>query len=140
MKKLLAIAFIAALALSACGDKSDNGEDPGATAACPDPTPDVQVDGVPEGFPAPDDTHYTGGGEAGPSFIAEGYYDGPLQDSFEAYHAAFEDAGYDITKDEIEEHDAEVFFSGQGTTGQVNMYYDFDCESRTQLRITIRPE
>lgn len=143
MKKLLSLLFVLALVLAACssdGSSETGGEEGegGALAACGEAPAEADVSGIPDGFPTPDGTTYTGGEEAGPSFIAEGYIDGDLQEAFDAYHSAFEDAGYDVTKDEKEDRDAEVFFAGEGTTGQVNMFAD--CEGRTKLRITIRPD
>ncbi|MEA2434986.1 MAG: hypothetical protein QOG54_2443 [Actinomycetota bacterium] len=140
MKRFLALLFVLGLVMTACG--SDDPGDGGDTSAesCDDPSPAAELADVPEGFPQPDGTTYTGGDQAGPSFIAQGYFDGNLQTAFDDYHAAFEDAGYDITKDEIEEHDAEVFFAGEGTTGQVNLYADLDCSTNTKLRVTIRPD
>lgn len=142
MKRLLVLLVVAGFLAGACAAGDDGTEDEGGAtsglAACDDAPPEEDVPGLPDAFPKPEGTIYTGGGEAGPSFIGEGYFDGSLPDAFTAYRAAFEDGGYDITKDEQEEHDAEVFFAGDDTTGQVNMFAE--CEGRTKLRITIRPE
>ena len=138
MKKVLALMLVAGLVFAACssdGDSEEEGEG-GALPACGDAPAEATID-IASDFPMPDGVTYTGGGEAGPSFIAEGYFDGDLPDAFEAYESAFTDAGYDITKDEQEDRDAEVFFENDSSSGQVNMFAE--CEGRTKLRITIRP-
>jgi hypothetical protein len=141
VKKLFLVALVGALFFVACG-KDDEGNQGGESSsglpACGASPPEVDVAGVPSSFPKPDGAVYTDGGEAGPSFIAEGYFDGDLAAAFEAYSSAFADSTYDVTKDEKEERDAEVFFAGEGTTGQVNMFAD--CADQTKLRITIRPD
>ena len=144
MKKLVALFLLSRSMFAACAsgegtEDGEEGEEAAAVAACTDELPaDTTVEGTPEDFPKPDGTIFTAGSEAGPSFVLEGYYDGDITDSFEAWEAEFEESGYDITKDEQEERDAEVFFAGKGTTGQVNMF--FECDGRTKLRITIRPD
>ena len=143
MKRLLVLVVAMALVFAACSsDSGEGGEeegDEGTLVACESDMPeDTPVDGVPESFPKPEGVVYTGGEEAGPSFIAEGVFDGDLPDAFEAYKSGFEDSGYDVTKEEQEDRDAEVFFAGEGTTGQVNLFAD--CETQTKLRITIRPD
>lgn len=137
---LLLVACLVSLAFVACGsDEGGEEDEEGTLTECTDEAPAESVpEGLPADFPAPDETVYTGGAEAGPSFVAEAYFEGGLPEAFEAYEQSFEDAGYDITKDEQEERDAEVFFAGNGTTGQVNMFAE--CEGRTKLRITIRPD
>lgn len=139
MKKLIALMLVAGLVFAACSSDKEGGEEgeEGPLAACGEAPAEATVDGIPSDFPQPDGVTYTGGEEAGPSFIAEGYYDGDLPDAFDAYETAFEDAGYDVTKDEQEDRDAEVFFESDASSGQVNMF--LECEGRTKLRITIRP-
>jgi hypothetical protein len=94
---------------------------------------------LPAGFPKPDGVTYTAEREAGPSTVVEGYYDGEIDDAFESYKDAFEDAdGFDVTRDEQEEFDAEVNFEGGGTDGQVKLVQE--CEGRTSVTVTARPQ
>lgn len=93
---------------------------------------------LPDGFPTPEGVVYTSERDAGPSHIVEGYRDGQLEDAFDAYKDAFGTAGYDVTKDEREEDDAEVNFEGGASTGQVKLLQS--CEDRTSVAITVRPE
>jgi hypothetical protein len=92
---------------------------------------------VPRDFPKPERALYVESRPAGPSVIVDGFYDGELGESFDAWRAAFEDADWTITKDERETVDAEVFFARGEINGQVNMFAE--CEGRTRLTITIRP-
>ena len=140
MKRFLVLLLVAGLFVAACSsDNAEEGQEEGVDlGACSKAPAEGDVSGIPEAFPQPDGTTYTGGDKVGPSFVAEGYFDGDLPEAFDSYEQAFEDAGYDVTKDEQEERDAEVFFAGEGTTGQVNMFAE--CEGRTKLRITIRPD
>lgn len=141
-KRLLAVLVIGMLVFAACG--GDDGESEGeeseaARAECTSDVPDsADIPGLPENFPVPGEAVLTNSSEAGPSMIIDGYFQADIEDAFPEYEEAFEEAGYEITKDEQEENDAEVFFAGDGTTGQVNMFAE--CEGRTKLRITIRPD
>ena len=136
LKRMLALMIVGMLVFAACGD--DGGDEASGLPACESDIPsEGDASLIPEGFPKPDNTTYVGAEEAGPSVIVDGYYDGDLSESFEAWETAFEDADWDITKDEQEEKDAEVFFASGATNGQVNMFAE--CEGRTKLRITIRP-
>jgi hypothetical protein len=93
---------------------------------------------LPAKFPTPDKVTYTGQKKTGPSTMVDGYRDGELGEAFDDYKTAFGSAGYDVTKDEKEEDDAEVNFAGGGSTGQVKMIQS--CKDRTNLSITIRPQ
>lgn len=142
-KKLLAILVMAMLVFAACG--GDDGEGKGEEVAagdrgeCSGEVPGAaDIPDLPENFPIPGEAVLTASSEAGPSQIIEGYFEADIENAFPEYKEAFESAGYDITKDEQEEDDAEIFFAGDGTTGQVNMFAE--CDGRTKLRITIRPD
>lgn len=143
MKKALALLLVAMFVFVACGDNGGESEEEGSSAARAECTEDIppaaDVPDLPTNFPVPGEVVLTGVSEAGPSQIVEGYFQADLEEAFPEYKEAFESAeGYDVTKDEQEENDAEVFFAGEGTTGQVNMFAE--CDGRTKLRITIRPE
>jgi hypothetical protein len=83
--------------------------------------------------------HLHGRARRRPSHVVEGYFDGEIDDAYDGYKSALEDAdGYDVTKDEQEEVDAEVNFEGGGSSGQVKLIQE--CEDRTSVSITARPE
>ena len=140
-KRLLALLLVGLLVFVACGGDDDEGEGEEAASretCSSDIPPAADVPDLPETFPVPGEAVLTASSEAGPSQILEGYFEADMEEAFPEYEEAFEEAGYEITKDEQEENDAEIFFSGEGTTGQVNMFAE--CEGRTKLRITIRPD
>lgn len=132
MRRTCSVIAILVLVAGCGGDDDDVaapecGPAPAAMSGAPD---------LPDGFPTPSDTTYTSSREAGPSTIVEGYRDGDMVDAFEAYKDGFEEAGYDVTKEEREQFDAEVNFAGGGTDGQVRLGA---CEDRTSIQITVRP-
>ena len=135
----MSLALLAVVLLSACG-----GGGPGPRAQGDRTTPCGPAERelkrpptLPEGFPNPSQVTYTKAEKAGPSDIIEGYFNGELSTAFSVYRSAFEGSGYDVIKDEQEAQDAEVFFAGQGRSGQVRL--DEECEGRANVTITIRP-
>jgi hypothetical protein len=145
-RSLAALMVLAALVLGACGS---NGSDEGAqsptsaasTGDCPPASPAMaEAPALPDGFPAPDGVTFTSSKTAGPSTIVEGYYAGDLDAIFEAYKDGFTSASYDVTRSENEGDDAEVNWSGGGTTGEVKLNTDPGCEGRTLVKLTIRPD
>ena len=141
-KRIFVMLVVGALFVGACGGddgESEEEESGAARAECTSEIPEAaDIPDLPESFPIPGEAVYTGSSEAGPSQIIEGYFEADIENAFPEFEEALEGADYDITKDEQEENDAEIFFSGQGTTGQVNMFAE--CEGRTKLRITSRPD
>ena len=138
-KRLLALLFVGMLVFAACGG-DDDGEDTeaGGRGECSEAPASADVPSLPEDFPVLGEVTFTGETEAGPSVIIEGYFQADLEEAFPEYKEAFEESDWEVTGDEQEEDDAEIFFAGDDTTGQVNMFAE--CEGRTKLRITIRPD
>jgi hypothetical protein len=125
--------MVATVAVTACG-KSDGA----GSKACPSPPASIATpSGVPAGFPKPIGVVYTTSSIAGPSTIAEGYADSDLTTVYNSYASALGTAPYGVTKKEHDAHDAEVTFTGSGTTGQVRL--GEACKGRTSLKVTIRP-
>jgi hypothetical protein len=138
MKRGVVLSLIAVLVLASCskGEKEAEGEEAKGTCG-PAPAALAAPPSLPSGFPTPSEVTYTGTEAAGPSTIVEGFWAGDLEDAFEGYKDAFEKAGYSVTKDEKEEDDAEVNFSGGNSTGQVKL--GIECQGRTSVQITVRP-
>jgi hypothetical protein len=131
-------ALVLALA-TACGAEKDKGEQEAAGKECgPAPAAMAGKPKLPPRFPTPSGVRYTSDRRAGPSRIVAGFRDGDLEQAFDAYESAFGDAGYDVTKDEKEDVDAEVNFAGGSSTGQVKLVQG--CKDRTTITVTIRPE
>jgi hypothetical protein len=130
-------ALVLALA-AACGE-GDEGEKEAAGKDCgPAPAAMAGKPKLPPRFPTPDGVRYTGDRQAGPSRIVDGFREGELDEAFDAYRDGFGGAGYDVTKDEKEDVDAEVNFEGGSSTGQVKLVQE--CRDRTKIAVTIRPE
>lgn len=122
-----------------CGSEKKSEEGGGAEKGCAAaPAAMNGIPTLPAKFPTPDNVTYTGQKKTGPSSVVSGYHEGELGDAFDAYKAAFDSAGYQVTHDEKEEDDAEVNFAGGSSTGQVKMIQS--CKDRTSLAITIRPQ
>jgi len=125
----------AVFAVAGCGGESDKGEEaadcgeaPAAMSASPQ---------LPAQFPTPSSVTYTGQEKDGPTTKVSGYHDGDLDDAYDEYESALDGkSGYSVTDKEKEEDDAEVNYSGHGTTGQVALK---ECDGRTNVTITVRP-
>ena len=133
---LILVVAAAAFAVAGCGggdsdkgeEAADCGEAPAAMAAAPQ---------LPAQFPTPSGVTFTGQEKDGPTTKVSGHMDGDLDEAYDAWEQALDGkAGYSVTDKEKEEDDAEVNFSGHGTTGQVALK---ECSDRTNLTITVRP-
>ena len=98
---------------------------------------DAEAAPAPDRLPQPIRGDVHRGAEIGPSQIVKGYWEGDIEAAFEGYKEAFDGTDYSVTKEEREEVDAEVNFSGQGVAGQVKLLEA--CKDRTDVSITIRP-
>ena len=136
--KRLAVLMVVVFGLVACGGEKDKEEAAAEQACGPKPAATKTVHPkLPAKFPTPKGVLYTESKKTGPSTVVSGYRNGGVESAYDAYKSAFPSAGYDVTKDEREEVDAEVNFSGGGSTGQVKLLQT--CRGRTNVTITIRP-
>jgi hypothetical protein len=133
---LILVVAAATFAVAGCGGDSDKGaeeaadcgEAPAAMSGSPQ---------LPAQFPTPSGVTYTGQEKDGPTTKVSGYRDGDLDEAYDEYDSALDGKnGYSVTDKEKEEDDAEVNFSGHGTTGQVKVQ---ECSDRTNVTITVRP-
>jgi hypothetical protein len=136
MKRVAVVLVLLSVLAVGCGKDGDK-ESEGALAACASAMPADGSVTLPAGFPKPAKAAYVSASQAGPSTIIEGFYDGDIKDAYDAYKKALSTGAFSVTKDEKEDRDAEVFFGGTASNGQVNMF--LECTGRTKLRITIRP-
>jgi hypothetical protein len=145
--RLLALAALlgtVALMLAACGGgggdegSEEESEANRATVACEGSA--ISDTGLPAGFPTVDGVTLTKSSDAGPSHVVDGFYEGELQDAYDGYKDGFEQAGYTVVFDEIEDHDSEISYEGDGRTGQVALREDCEEEGRLTVHITNRPE
>jgi hypothetical protein len=135
---LILVVAAATFAVAGCGGgggESDTGEeaaDCGAAPAAMSGSPQL-----PAQFPTPSGVTYTSQEKDGPTTKVSGYRDGDLDEAYDEYDSALDGKnGYSVTDKEKEEDDAEVNFSGHGTTGQVKLQ---ECSDRTNVTITVRP-
>ena len=126
----------AAFAVAGCGggdsDKDKEAADCGAAPAAMSGSPQL-----PAQFPTPSGVTFTSQEKEGPTTKVSGHMDGDLDQAYDAWDQALDGKnGYSVTDKEKEEDDAEVNFSGHGTTGQVKLQ---ECSDRTNVTITVRP-
>ncbi len=142
MTKLVGVLTMltAAFALAACGGekKGDEEEEGGAKVACTGSA--ISNTGLPSGFPQVEGTTFTKTQNAGPSKIVDGYYEGSLDAAHDAYKSALSSGGYNVLFDELEEHDSEVSYEGEGRTGQVALRDECNEGGRILVHVTSRPE
>src|SRR5437867_343122 len=139
MKRILLIMMVFGLFVAvACESKAEKDkEKEGASKACTStPSPIAQASN-PATFPNPVGAVYTASAQQGPTQGFAGYASKDLADAFAAYKTALSTGGYSVTKSEKDVADAEVSFSGNGTTGQVAL--KSACAGRTTIKIKIRP-
>ena len=136
---LAALAFMAA----GCGGGGDKDKDeteaanPQAIAAC-NGSPLKAKPNLPPSFPMVEDTTFTRQSTEGPTQLVEGYWDGSLKDAHDEYLKELKAAGYKILFEELEDHDSEVSWSGEGRTGQVALRDDCGGD-KIYVHITNRP-
>jgi hypothetical protein len=94
---------------------------------------------LPAGFPKVEGATYTQQKTQGPTEVIEGYFEGDIQHAHDAYKSAFEQAGYTVLFDEVEESDSEVAWKGQGRSGQVALRDECGEDDRIYVKVTNRP-
>ncbi len=133
---LIPLLAVVALAVTACDDDKDK---EGLSKACPAaPAAMATAPTLPGNFPDAQGITYTGVKQDGPATVATGYLPDTIGPAHDAYVQAVTNApGYAVTKEEQDEADAEVNFTGSGNSGQVKLLQT--CKDRTGVVITIRP-
>jgi len=135
---------VLAFAAAGCGSKSDK-ESEGATgeqiqAAC-NGSQLTSEPKLPASFPQieADKLVYTQQRTDGPTEVVEGYFNGDVKDAHDEFKKELQGAGYKILFDELEDHDSEVSWSGEGRTGQVALREECGDSNKTYVHITNRP-
>jgi hypothetical protein len=96
--------------------------------------------GLPAGFPKVEGITYVKASEAGPSKVVDGYAERGLKEMHDAYKSAFEDAGYTVLFDELEEDDSEVSYKTKDGSSEGQVALRSCDEDKTSVHITNRPE
>jgi len=94
---------------------------------------------LPAGYPKPGEVVYTSAVQAGPSLIVKGYFKADLDEALDEYKAAVAKAHYKNLKTEHDPDDAEINYSGAGTTGQIALRNECKEAKTTFVQITSRP-
>ena len=138
----LSLVGVIVLALAGCGGdkKSEESEGGGEAEAACTGSPLSAAPNLPAKFPTFDSVTYTQQSKQGPTDIVEGYYEGDVEGAHDEVKAALESAGFTVLFDELEEHDSEVSWKGQGRSGQVALREECGDSDRTFVHITNRPE
>jgi ABC-type glycerol-3-phosphate transport system substrate-binding protein len=143
MRRAALVCVLAAvgLVLAGCGgssgDKSSEAANPQAKAAC-DGTALSATPNLPASFPMVENTTLTKQSKQGPTDVVEGYWKGELKEAHDEYVKEFKAAGYKVLFEELEDHDSEVSWSGEGRSGQVALRDD--CGGgKIYVHITNRP-
>jgi len=147
MRQAAWFAVLAAVVLAVatgCGGGGESGDEEGgelnqqAVAACTgsalSETPDL-----PASFPMVENVTYTKQSKQGPTTVVEGYFEGSLQDAYDQYKKELEAAGFKILFDEIEDHDSEISWEGEGRSGQVALREECGSDDKIYVHITNRP-
>jgi hypothetical protein len=123
------------------GEKeSESGLNKDIQAVC-DGSPLTETPKLPPSFPMieADKLTYTKQTTQGPTDVIEGYFHGDVKEAHEEFEKELEGAGYDILFNELEEHDSEISWRGEGRTGQVAMREECGESDKTYVHITNRP-
>jgi hypothetical protein len=142
----LAVLGACALALAGCGGSKEKGGETEplneqTQAACTG-SPLTAEPKLPPSFPQieEDKLTYTQQRTEGPTDVVEGYFHGDIKEAHDEFKKELQGAGFKILFDELEEHDSEVSWEGEGRTGQVALREECGEADKTYVHITNRPE
>lgn len=146
MKRAAAFATIglAVLLAAGCGGKKDESEggalNKQALAAC-NGSALAEAPNLPPSWPQieTDKVTYTKQETKGPTTIVEGYFNGDLKEAHDEWKKELEASGYKILFDELEDHDSEVSWQGEGRSGQVALREECGSADKIYVHITNRP-
>ena len=141
---LLAAVVVVLAGCGGGGEKKGETEQPSATAksACNGAAlADTEKLKLPPSFPQieADKLTYTQQSTEGPTNVVEGYFHGDVKEAHNEFKKELEGAGFKILFDELEEHDSEVSWQGEGRTGQVALREECGESDKTYVHITNRP-
>jgi hypothetical protein len=122
------------------GDENEGGNEP-THAACTGSALSETLN-LPASWPQieTDKMVYTAQETAGPTEVLEGYFNGSVQDAHDEFQHELEATGFTITFEEVEEHDSEVAWEGEGRTGIVAIRDECGDSDKMHIRITNRAE
>jgi ABC-type glycerol-3-phosphate transport system substrate-binding protein len=142
MRRAALVCVLAAvgLVLAGCGGgggKESEAANPQAKSACAG-TVLSEKPNLPASFPMVENTTLTKQSKQGPTDVVEGYWKGDLKEAHDEYVKEFQATGYKVLFEELEDHDSEVSWQGEGRSGQVALRDD--CGGgKIYVHITNRP-
>jgi hypothetical protein len=141
---LLAAVLVVLAGCGGGGEKKGESEQPSAAAkaACNGAAlADTEKLKLPPSFPQieQDKVTYTQQSTEGPTNVVEGYFHGDVKEAHDEYKKELQGAGFKILFDELEDHDSEVSWKGEGRTGQVALREECGESDKAYVHITNRP-
>ena len=82
---------------------------------------------------------YTKQRTQGPTVVVEGYFNGDVKEAHDEWKKELQASGYKILFDELEDHDSEVSWKGEGRSGQVALREECGSSDKVYVHITNRP-
>jgi hypothetical protein len=140
----IAVIAFAVLLAAGCGGKksasSGSALNAEAKAAC-DGSPLTAAPKLPPSWPQieVDKLTYTKQTTKGPTNIVEGYFNGDIKEAHDEWKKELQASGYKILFDELEDHDSEVSWQGEGRSGQVALREECGRSDKIYVHITNRP-
>ena len=95
---------------------------------------------LPANFPTPGEFVVTSSTQEGPTRVVVGYWESGLDEAYKEWKDQVEEAGFNVTFDELEDKDSEVAYEGSGKTGIIQLKDRCNEDEVTYVRITSRPE
>jgi hypothetical protein len=137
---MCAVLATTVLVLAGCGGGGGEEEaaNPQAKAAC-EGSALSGMPKLPTSFPQVEDFTFTKQATQGPTEVVEGYFEGSVKDAHDEYLKELKGAGFQILFEEVEEHDSEVSWKGEGRSGQVALREDCGSSGKIYVHITNRP-
>jgi hypothetical protein len=145
--KMIALVFAIAVAFVAAGcgegDKAAETETVGAGGETKIDCRADEFSGdpqLPANFPTPGEFVVTSSTQEGPTRVVIGYWESGLDEAYREWKDQVEEAGFNVTFDELEDKDSEVAYEGSGKTGIIQLKDRCNEDEVTYVRITSRPE
>ena len=95
---------------------------------------------LPASFPQIEENKltYTRQSTQGPTEVIEGYFNGDVEEAHDEFLQELKGAQFTILFDELEDHDSEISWKGEGRTGQVALREECGSSDKTYVHITNR--
>jgi ABC-type glycerol-3-phosphate transport system substrate-binding protein len=137
----VAVVGALALLLAGCGGSDSEGEgelSKEAESACSG-SELSDAPKLPASWPDMGEVTFTQQSTQGPTEVIEGYFDGDIEAAHDDFKRELESAGFTILFDELEEHDSEVAWKGEGRSGQVALREECGSSDKIYVKVTNRP-